>query len=188
MTTLTPPRSRRALLSGFAASLAAAGLAGCGHSASHPSVSTSTKVPSADADILLGLLDLEYETIAAYEGGIPLLDSVSALAAQQFLRHELSHAGELGGLLRQAGIKKPPGPRLTYQLGHPHTPGDVLALLHRLEAAQLGAYLHAIPLLGAGPVRVALASVFANDAQHVAALRERLHHPAAPAAFATGRE
>jgi hypothetical protein len=182
------PRSRRALLTGFMASLAAAGVAGCGHSATHPTVSTSATVPSSDVDILLTLLDLEYETIAAYEGGIPLLDSASALDAQQFLRHELSHAGEMGGLLRKAGIKKPPGPRGAYDLGHPHTPAEVLALLHRLEAAQLGAYLHAIPLLSSGPVRVALASVCANDAQHLAVLRERLHRTPAPAAFATGRE
>jgi hypothetical protein len=138
--------------------------------------------------LLLGLLDLEYETVAAYEGGIPLLDSSSALVAEQFLRHEMSHAGELAGLLKQAGIKKPPSPRLAYDLGHPHTPAQVLALLHRLESAQLSAYLHAIPLLGPGPVRVALASVFANDAQHVAALRVALHRAPAPAAFVTGRE
>jgi hypothetical protein len=182
------PRSRRALLSGFFAALAAGGVTGCGHSGSHPSVSTTAAVPSTDVEILLGLLDLEYQTIAAYEGGIPLLDSASALDAQQFLRHELSHAGEMGGLLRQAGIKKPPGPRVDYNLGHPRTPDEVLLLLHRLEAAQLGAYLHAIPLLGSGPVRVAIASVFANDAQHVASLRARLRRSPAPAPFVTGRE
>ena len=168
--------------------MAAVGLTGCGHSGSHPSVSTSTVVPSGDVKILLGLLDLEYQTIAAYEGGIPLLDSASAVDAQQFLRHELSHAGEIGGLLRQAGIKKPPGPRVDYNLGHPRTSDEVLALLHRLEAAQLAAYLRAIPLVAAGPVRVALASVFANDAQHVAGLRSLLRRSPAPAAFVTGRE
>jgi len=145
-------------------------------------------VPSNDVGLLLALLDLEYETVAAYEAGIPLLDSASAVDAQQFLHHELSHAGEMSGLIKQAGIKKPPGPRGAYDLGHPRTPGDVLALLHRLESAQLGAYLHAIPLLGSGPVRVAVASVFANDAQHIAVLREHLHRPPAPAAFVTGRE
>ena len=170
------------------ASLAAAGLAGCGGSGTHPHVSTTAAVPSSDVRLLLGLLDLEYETVAAYEGGIPLMDSSSALVAEQFLRHELSHAGELEGLLRHAGVKKPPGPRLAYDLGHPHTPAEVLALLHRLESAQLSAYVHAIPLLGAGPVRVAIASVFANDAQHVTALRVLLRRPPAPAAFVTGRE
>ncbi len=168
--------------------MAVLGLTACGHSAVHPRVSTSAKVPSADIDLLYGLLDLEYETVAAYEAGIPLLDSASAVDAQQFLHHELSHVGEMAGLLRQAGIKKPPGPRGAYDLGHPRTSAEVLALLHRLEAAQLAAYLHAIPLLASGPVRVAVASVFANDAQHVAVLRERLHRAPAPAAFVTGRE
>ena len=64
----------------------------------------------------------------------------------------------------------------------------MLDLLHRLEQTQLSAYVHAIPLLASGPVRVAVASVFANDAQHVAVLRERLHRTPAPAAFVTGRE
>ena len=145
-------------------------------------------MPSADIDILRGLLDLEYETVAAYEAGIPLLDSAVALDAQQFLHHELSHVGEMFGLLKQAGIKKPPGPRGTYALGHPRTSGEVLNLLHRLESTQLSAYVHAIPRLVSGPVRVAVASVFANDAQHVAVLRERLQRPPAPAAFVTGRE
>ncbi|MEA2145842.1 MAG: hypothetical protein QOG59_1429 [Solirubrobacteraceae bacterium] len=154
----------------------------------HPHVSTTAKVPSVDVDILRGLLDLEYETVAAYEAGIPLLDSATAVDAQQFLRHELSHVGEMFGLIKQAGIKKPPGPRGSYDLGHPRTPAEVLDLLHRLEQAQLSAYLHAIPLLVSGPVRVAVASVFANDAQHVTVLRERLHRTPAPAAFVTGRE
>jgi hypothetical protein len=154
----------------------------------HPQVSTAAKVPSVDIDILLGLLDLEYETVAAYEAGIPLLDPATAVDAQQFLRHELSHVGEMFGLIKQAGIKKPPGPRGSYDLGHPRTSDEVLDLLHRLEQTQLSAYLHAIPLLVSGPVRVAVASVFANDAQHVTVLRERLHRTPAPAAFVTGRE
>lgn len=170
------------------AGLAATGLSACGHSAVHPRVSTTAKVPSADVDVLKGLLDLEYETVAAYEAGIPLLDSASALTAQQFLHHELSHVGEMFGLIKQAGIRKPPGPRGGYHLGHPRTSGEVLALLHRLESAQLAAYVDAIPRLASGPVRVAVASVFANDAQHVAALRERLHRAPAPAPLVTGRE
>jgi hypothetical protein len=154
----------------------------------HPHVSTAAKVPSADVDILLRLLDLEYEAVAAYEAGIPLLDPATAVDAQQFLRHELSHVGEMFGLLKQAGIKKPPGPRSTYALGHPHSSVEVLDLLYRLEQSQLTAYVHAIPRLASGPVRVAVASVFANDAQHVAVLRQRMHRAPAPAAFVTGRQ
>ena len=150
-------------------------------------MSTTAQVPDADVEILLGLLSLEYETVAAYEAGIPLLDSASAVDAEQFLHHELSHAGEMFGLIKQAGTKPPP-PSGAYNLGHPQTSAQVLALLHRLEQTQLAAYLDAIPRLTRGPVRVAVASVFANDAQHVAVLRERLHRPPAPAAFVTGRE
>ena len=47
----------------------------------------------------------------------------------------------------------------------------MLALLHRLERAQIAAYLDAIPQLSPGPVRAAVASILANDAQHLAVLR-----------------
>lgn len=64
----------------------------------------------------------------------------------------------------------------------------MLELLHRLEDAQLTAYLNAIPKLSGGPVRAAAAAIFANDAQHVMMLRIRLDRPPAPAAFVDGRE
>jgi hypothetical protein len=166
-----------------------AGLAGCG-GAKKNHVKTSGPVPVPDVAILSRLLDLEYETIAAYEAGIPLLapKSPSAMAAQQFLHHELSHAGELAGMIRKAGVKKAPKPRLSYPLGHPSDAAGVLELFHRLESAQLAAYQSALPLLSDGAVRAGLAAVSANDAQHVAILRSLQGHTAAPAAFVTGRE
>ncbi len=188
----TAETSRRALLGSAAVVLtggAALALEGCG-GARKNHVTSSGPVPAPDIAILEHLLQLEYATIAAYEAGIPLLTlkSPSAMAAQQFLHHELSHAGELAGLIRKAGIKKPPSPQLGYQLGHPSDATEVLMLWHRLESAQLNAYLTALPLLSDGAVRAALSAIFANDAQHVAILRGLLERPPAPAAFVTGRE
>lgn len=163
-------------------------LSACGHSGGTPAhVSTSGPVAKGDVATLNGLLDLEHETIAAYEAGIPLLDQGNAKAATQFLRHELSHAGELSGLVKQAG-GEPLKPRGDYNLGHPHDQDGVLALLHRLEQGQLAAYLHALAGLAAGTERAALAAIFANDAQHIAVLRARLHRSPAPSAFVSARE
>jgi hypothetical protein len=62
----------------------------------------------------------------------------------------------------------------------------VLALLKRLEQAQLRAYLDAIPQLSGGKVRAAVAAIYANDAQHLALLRWQTGEAPAPAALVTG--
>jgi hypothetical protein len=176
--------SRRQLLASAGAGAAALALAACGGAHNH--VETTVPVASADLVHLAALLDLEHKTVAAYEAGIPLLDSDSAKTAGVFLGQELSHAGELSGLIKKAG-GTPARARL-YDLGNPRSAGDVLALLHELEAAQLAAYLRTIPKLSAGPTRAALAAVCANDAQHLAVMRQRLGLAPAPQALVTGRE
>jgi ATP phosphoribosyltransferase regulatory subunit HisZ len=172
------------------ATTASFGVAACGGS-SRPAprfkVKTSKHVPPQDIGLLNRLLDLEHETIAAYEAGIPLLSEADQKVAEQFLRHELAHAGELAGLVTQAkGL--PWQPRLRYSLGHPRTAAQTLDLLHRLERAQVSSYLWAIPRLAGATARAAAAAVLANDAQHVAMLRASLGQTPAPAAFVTGRE
>jgi ferritin-like protein len=177
------PASRRWVLASAASALAGVALVGCGghHNAVKPS-----DIRSTDVVIFRGLLDLEYRTVAAYEAGIPLLDKESAKVAMQFLPQEQAHAGELSGLIKKAKVK-PPKRGLRYDLGHPRDTADVLRLLESLESAQLAAYLAALPRLSSGPVRAALAAVLANDAQHLALVRERLHEAPAPAAFVTGQ-
>jgi hypothetical protein len=167
------------------AAAAAVTLPGCG-GPTHHHPKTPTRVASGDVAVLTSLLAIERKTIAAYEAGIPLLDSDSAKTAGVFLGQELSHAGELSGLIKKAG-GTPARARL-YDLGNPRSAGDVLALLHELEAAQLAAYLRTIPKLSAGPTRAALAAVCANDAQHLAVMRQRLGLAPAPQALVTGRE
>ena len=62
----------------------------------------------------------------------------------------------------------------SYRLGKPANDSDVLELLHGLERAQINAYLAAIPKLSPGPVRAAVSSILANDAQHIAIIRAGL--------------
>jgi bacterioferritin (cytochrome b1) len=176
-------KERRRLLAGAGAG-AALWLAGCGRVANH--VKTTVPVSSADLDHLSALLDAEQKTVAAYQAGIPLLDQALVKPAIQFLKEELSHVGELAGLIKKAG-GKPAHPPL-YDLGHPRTSNDVLTLLHDLERAQLSAYLSAIPQLSSGKTRAALAAVFANDAQHVTVLRQQLGTTPVAQAFVIGRQ
>jgi Ferritin-like domain len=185
--------SRRALLSGAGVTLAGAaalGLAACGRQANtgHESVKkVAAPIQRLDVRILEQLLDLERRTVAAYIAGIPLLSHPDAKTAKQFLDEELEHTGELLSLIKAAGGKGPVR-TTSYDLGHPGNAAEVLALLHGLERAQITAYLKAIPRLQPAPVRAAVASILANDAQHIAIIRLARGMTAIPSAFVTGSE
>jgi hypothetical protein len=178
--------SRRALLRIAAGGAAAVALPGCGADKTTSSTTTTTPTRPAGPDVAaLGpVLDLVHMTTAAYVAGIPLLSGPASLAAQLFLTQELSHAGELGGLIRQAGGKASQ-PKSSYPLGHPSSQADVLSLLHRLEQAEMAAYIQMIPRLHTPASRAALASILANDAQHASILRLLLGRNPAPSALLT---
>jgi hypothetical protein len=184
--------SRRTLLRGAGRRLAggtALLLAGCGtSSAERKSVKTvPLVVRQADVELFNHSLDLERRTIAAYIAGIPLLGGAQAKSAKQFLGQELEHAGELLALIAAAGGKAIPRAP-SYDLGHPRNARQVLALLHGLESRQIATYLDAISSLSPGPVRASVASILANDAQHVSILNLALGDSPTPAPFVTGRE
>ena len=148
---------------------------------------TTPEFHSRDIDLLNHLLELEHMTVAAYTAGIPLLPPSARMAGQRFLTQELSHAGELSGLVRQAGgvaIKSREG----YNLGHTRNGDDVLKLLHELERSQVAGYLQAIPKISLASTRAALAAVMANDAQHISVLRSQLGRQPVPTALVTGHE
>jgi bacterioferritin (cytochrome b1) len=185
--------SRRELLKAVGAGFAAGGgallVAACG--GSHPVTTQTTTavqpVPGADVALLNHLLDLEHVGIAAYTAGIPLLDPAARMAGQRFLNQELAHAGELSGLVSQAGGQANKSAS-SYSLGHPRNGNDVLKLLHRIEHAQISAYLGAIPKLSTPSTRAAVAAMLANDAQHISYLRTQLGRQPIPAALLNGRE
>jgi len=180
------PSSRRGVLR--AAGAAAGGLlvTACGHASLKALVHNSAPLLNTDVELLNHLLDLEHWAIAAYTAGTPLLPPAVVKAGQLFLNDELSHAGALAGLVKAAG-GKPGKPAASYPLGHPRSSDDVLKLLHDIENRQLTAYLSAVTVLEPGFVKASVASILANDAQHVAVLRAALHRPAVPSPFETGR-
>lgn len=184
--------TRRGLLR-VAGSGAAAGaavlLVACGGRGSHrPRVETiPPPARAADLELLGQALEREHKAIAAYTAVIPLLSGGVQTAAMHFLDQELSHAGELSVLIKQAqGKAARPAP--SYDLGRPRTRQDLLGLLHALEREQIAGYLQAIPIVSPGPVRAALAAILGNDAQHVSVLRLALGLDPAPSPFVTGAE
>jgi ferritin-like protein len=179
--------SRRGLFRAAGAGLAGAVVAGCGKASLRAQVHNSAAVLDTDVGLLQHLLHLEHVSIAAYTAGTPLLPQATVKAGQLFLNDELAHAGALAGLIHAAGAK-PNKPAPSYDLGHPRTSRDVLALLHRVESQQIAAYLDALPRLEPASVKRSVAAILSNDAQHLAVVRAALGQPAVPSAFVTGRE
>lgn len=183
------PRTRRALLSTSAGGVAAGMMfaaSGCGRSSRRADVH---KIPlsarTTDVMVINGLLDHCERTIAAYTACIPLLTGHLHKATKQFLDQDLDHAGELYRLIKQAGgDANKPAP--SYDLGQPKGRRDLVQLLHDLEAQMVSLYLAAVPQLSPGSVRATIASILANDSQHVVVLRLALHEDPIPTAFVTG--
>jgi hypothetical protein len=183
-------RTRRTLLRSSTGGLAAGALvalAGCGHS-SRPDVRT-IPAPARDADVtfLNGLLDLAERTITAYTACVPLLAGHLHQACKQFLDQDLEHAGELYRLIKQAGGDADK-PQPSYDLGQPRGRNELVRLLHGLESQMVSRYLQMLPSLSPGSVRGAVASMMANDAQHVAVLRLSLGLDPIPGPLVTGSE
>jgi hypothetical protein len=177
--------SRRGLLAG-AIGTGAAVLAGCGAHSLRSQVKGGAKVAPADVDVLNRLLELEYYAIAVYTAGIPYLRRPARKAAKQFLGQEVTHASTLAGLVKQAGGKAV-SPNPSYDVGRPRET-EILTLLHRLEGHQLDAYTQLLPSLTAGKLRATASAIMANDAQHLAVLRQTLGLSPVPSPFASGRE
>jgi Ferritin-like domain len=187
--------SRRALLRGAGQALVGVGavvtLGGCGGGASSGQEAVkhaARPVAETDVGILMAALALERRTVAAYVAGIPLLPHSQVKGAKAFLSEELAHTGELISLIKAAGGKAPPRGD-SYDIGSPPRGSrDVVALLHSLERLQIASYLSWLPRLSPAPVRAAVSSILACDAQHVAVLRAAQGKPALASPFVTGNE
>jgi hypothetical protein len=191
---LHDPRSRRAFLRTTGAGLAGASSAlltacggGSGRSKKQTAESATLAVRASDVEILNGVLDLEHAAVAAYTAGIPLLNGRARAAAVRFLGQELSHATALAGAVKGAGGKPNP-PRASYELGNPRGQAQVLVLLHTIEESLVEIYLDAIPKLSPGWLRADVASILANEAQHVSVLRAARGQSPVPTAFLTANE
>lgn len=149
--------------------------------------SETLAIRASDVEILNGVLDLEHTAVAAYTAGIPLLSGHTRAAAVRFLGQELSHATVLSGAIKGAGGKANP-PQASYDLGNPRGQTEVLALLDAIEASLIDRFLDAIPKLAPGWLRADVASILANEGQHISILRAARGMPPAPSAFLTANE
>jgi Ferritin-like domain len=136
-----------------------------------------------DARLLGSALELERRTVDAYVACVPLLDHHVAKAAAEWMSEEVQHTGKLITLIRQAGGTAASRAN-SYDIGpRPHGQAQTLRLLAGLEQLQLSFYLRALPRFEQGSTRAAVASIFANDAQHLSLLRLVADQPPVPSAF-----
>lgn len=179
--------TRRTLLKASVAGLGglgAAGLSGCG---ALRRLRLPALAAGADSELLNRALAIEQGSIVAYTAAAPLLNGFGQKMAGQFLGQELLHAGELRKLVHQVG-GRPHDPLSHYDFGRPRGRSQLLALLHDLERQQIAAYLQAIPRMSTPFLRQALASILANDAQHVTVLRAQQGTTAMTAPFLSADE
>jgi hypothetical protein len=176
------------MVAGAGALAVVAGCGGAGATGDKAVKHAAQPVAEADVRILTAALALERRTIAAYVAGIPLLPRSYVKGAKAFLSQELQHTGELISLIKAAGGKAPDRAD-TYDIGPaPRSGDDVFAVLHYFERLQIASYLKWIPRLSPGPVRAAVATILACDAQHVAVLRAARGQPALAGPLVTGEE
>jgi hypothetical protein len=144
--------------------------------------SVTLEIRASDVEILNAVLDLEHEAVYAYTAGIQLLSGRPRAAAVRFLGQELSHVTVVSGAIKGAGGKPNP-PQASYDLVAPRGESQVLAQLDSIEASLVDAYLDAIPKLSPGWLRADVASILANEAQHISLLRVARGLPPVPSAF-----
>jgi hypothetical protein len=193
---VTEPRdrpSRRGLLGGAGVALAAAAsvaLEACGSSAATSSEHISGAVAGGssqtsphDVRLLGEALELERRTVQAYVASVPLLGEHVGKAATQWMAEEVQHTGKLISLIRHAGGTAASRAN-TYDIGRqPRNQAQTLALLAHFEQLQLSFYLDMLPRIEQGTTRAAVASIFANDAQHLSLLRLLQGETPVPSAF-----
>jgi len=174
---------RRALLPALAAGLLALGLAACGGGGS-----SGSGEKERDVRVLNEVLGRQLAAVAAYDQVLPHLRGAGLAAARQFRAQEQEHVDAVTKTLRGIGGKADP-PAETIEADDLKTQADSLEFLYEMESATLDAELSAVGKLNVDWPRPLIASMAANQAQHLVVLRRALGaRPSEliPSAFETG--
>ncbi len=164
-------------------------LAACGTAVHNHSANRLRSLPGRERAELIVLLNrvlaADQEAIFAYTFAGPLLSHRAQRADARFLGDVNTHAGVLRALITRAG-GRPHSPRASYPLGDPRTEAQVLDMLRELEQGQIELDVSVLPRLASPWARTVLASILANDAQHMAVLRSAAHLVPLQGAFVGG--
>jgi rubrerythrin len=177
-------RRRFLNLAGLGATGAAALLAGCGNEAnkgegpiagekSQESATGSIESDVNDVNVLNSALDLEHEAVAAYSQALKVLRGANLRYARTVLNQERAHVTALEHAIRGLGAR-PNQSRGTYNFPRLTTEDAVLRFATGLENKVVANYIDAIPRLDASELRGTIATIFANEAEHLALLNGAL--------------
>jgi hypothetical protein len=175
---------RRALLLTVAAGLIAGTMAACGGSGG----SSGGGEKERDARVLNEVLGRQLAAVAAYDEVLTHLHGSDLAAARQFRAQEQEHVDATTKTLRGIGGEADP-PAETIEASDLKTRADSLGFLYEMESATLDAELSAVGKLSIDWPRPLIASMAANQAQHLVLLRQALGAELpemAPSAFETG--
>jgi ferritin-like protein len=176
--------ARRALLLGATWLLLAAALGACGGGGS----SSGSSDKERDVHTLNEILGRQLAVVAAYAEVLPTLHGADLATAQQFRAQEQEHVDATTKTLRGIGGEADPPPE-TIEADNLKTRADSLEFLYEMESATLDAELGAVGKLTVDWPRPLLASMAANNAQHLVRLRQALGAKpleTVPSAFETG--
>ena len=149
-------------------------LAACGTAVHDHSANKLRSLPGRERAELIVLLNrvlaADQEAIFAYTFAGPLLSHRAQRADGRFLGDLNTHAGRAAHA-DHAGRRQAAFARASYPLGDPRTQTQVLDMLRELEQVQITLDVGVLPRLASPWARTVLASILADDAQHMAVLR-----------------
>ena len=138
--------------------------------------------------VLNEVLGRQLAAVDAYDQALPNLHGADLAVAEQFRAQEQEHVDATTKTLRGIGGKSDP-PAETIEASNLKTQADSLEFLYEMESATLDAELSAVGKLSIDWPRPLVASMAANQAQHLVLLRQALGakpREVVPSAFETG--
>jgi ferritin-like protein len=162
---------RRAPLLALAALLAAVALAACGEGGD---VTTAVPDKDGDAETLNRILTRQLAAIDAYDRSIPALNGAERAMAIEFRAQEQEHADAIVKALRGIGGVAEPDEEEEIEANGLRSEADHLVFLYEVESATIDDELNAISNLTAPWIRPLMATIVANQAQHLVLLRRAL--------------
>lgn len=161
-------RVRRALAIGVAAALTL-GLGACGDGGGDGSTDRA-----ADVAVLNGILGRQLAAVEAYGRALPALHAAADIATvQKFRLQEQEHVDATTKTIRGLeGEADPPAEEIPS--GPIRTRRQAFEFLYELESATIDAELNAVGRLTIGWPRPLVASMAANQAQHLVLIRQAL--------------
>ena len=176
---------RRALLLGAVAAALAAGLGACGGGSD---VTTTAQEKEEDAAVMNEVLGRQLAAAQAYGEVLPSLHGADLALARKFGAQEQEHADASTKMLRGLGADAEPEEE-TIEVQELKTRRDALAFLYEMESTTIDEELSALGLLHLSWPRPELASMVANQSQHLVLIRRALGAApleTVPQAFETG--